>query len=121
VDIAPQLVALARERLPHRAGRNLEGNAAAWVPPLRFDVVRTGLEYAPRPRRAALLAHLRAHALQPGGRLLVGPYTEERDETRARPSLEDEVRSFGFAPASRLERPHPRDDRAVRRLLVLDV
>jgi hypothetical protein len=117
LEISPELAALARARLARWADRVFVGNAAFWIPPFRFDFVRTGLEYVPRPRRAELIAHLLSRGVAPGGRLLIGPYTEERDETRSEPSLEEEVRGWGFAIAGRLERPHPRDGRVIRRLL----
>ncbi len=120
IDIVPELAALARTRLPQWADRVFEGNAAFWIPSVRFDFVRTGLDYVPRGYRSALIAHLRLHAVRSDGRLLIGPYTEERDETRASPSLEEEVQSWGFEPAGRVERPHPRDDRVVRRLIYID-
>lgn len=121
VDIAPELAQLARARLPQWADRVFEGNAAIWTPPRRFDFVRAGLEYVPRPRRGAFLAHLLERAVAPGGRLLVGPASEERDETRARPSLEEAVRAAGLGVGGRIERPHPRDDRVVRRLVWIDL
>ena len=120
LDIAPALAALARSRLPRWADRIFDGNAAVWVPPAPFDFVRTGLEYVPPDRRRSLVEHLLSHTVAPGGRLLVGPYTEERDETRPRPSQEETVRGWGFAVGGRLERPHPRDDRCIRRLFWID-
>jgi hypothetical protein len=121
VDIAPELVRLACTRLPQWADRIFEGNAATWRPPLRFTVVRAGLEYVPRPRRGAFLLHLLEHAVEPGGRLVVGPTIEERDETRAGPSLEETVCAAGLRVGGRIERPHPRDDRVMRRLVWVDV
>jgi hypothetical protein len=56
----------------------------------------------------------------PGGRLLIGAYNEERDETRAAPSLEEQVGAWGFAVAGRIERPHRSDARVVRRLVYID-
>jgi ubiquinone/menaquinone biosynthesis C-methylase UbiE/ADP-ribose pyrophosphatase YjhB (NUDIX family) len=120
VDIASELVALARTRLPKWAARILEGNAAAWLPPFRFDFVRTGDEYVPHTKRRELIAHLLSHVVMPGGRLLIGPYTEEADATRSKPSLEDTVRGWGFEVAGRIERLHPHDDRVVRRLIYID-
>lgn len=121
LDIAPELTSLARARLPRWADRIFEGNAATWHPPFRFDVVRTGHDYVPAPRRGELVAHLCARVVAPGGRLLIGPYTEERDETRAEPSLESMLERWGLVVSARLERPHPRDDRVIRRLLCVDV
>ena len=120
VDIAPELAALARTRLPHWADRVFEGNAVDWVPPFRFDFVRTGLEYVPRSQRHALIEHLLSRAVKLDGRLIIGPYNEQRDETRPEPSLEDHVRARGFMIAGRLERPHRHDDRVIRRLIYID-
>ncbi len=120
LDIVPELAALARARLPQWAERIFDGNAAAWRPPRRFDFVRTGLEYVPPPDRAALVSHLLEHVVVPGGRLLIGPCTEERDETREQPGQEDALRTWGFAIAGRIERAHPRDERVIRRLSYVD-
>lgn len=119
LEIAPELAALARERLPQWRDRVFEGNAVSWVPPFRFDFVRTGHDYVPRAKRRELFAHLRSQVVMPGGRLLIGPYTEERDETRSEPSLEENVQGWGFQVTGRIERPHPRDDRVVRRLIYI--
>jgi hypothetical protein len=121
VDIAPELAGLARARLPHWADRIFEANAASWNPGLRFDVVRTGHDYVPRSKRAEMITHLVSKLLRPGGRLLVGPYTEERDETRSGPSLEQDLATAGITFSGRLERPHPRDHRVIRRLIYLEV
>jgi GNAT superfamily N-acetyltransferase len=120
VDIAPELVALARARLPAWAARIFSGNAANWQPDQRFDVVRTGHDYVPRGRLSHLLAHLLNAVVAPGGLLLVGPYTEERDEIRTGASLEEQIRNAGFHVVASLQRPHPRDARMIRRLLTLD-
>jgi SAM-dependent methyltransferase len=121
LDIAPELAELARTRLPHWAHRVYEGNVATWTPLIRFDFVRTGLEYVPRDDRRALVGRLLARFLQPGGRLLIGPYTEELDETRAEASLEDELSEWGYNVGGRVERPHRKDERVVRRLVYVDV
>ena len=99
VDISPELVQVARRRLPRWADRIWVGNALHWQPPRRFDVIRTGLEYVPRPRRPELLHHLLAYC----NRLVVGVFNEERGD----PTLEREVESWGFAITGRAEREHP--------------
>ncbi len=58
LDIAPELVDLARNRLPELADRLWAGNALDWEPPHRFTYVRTGLEYVPRHRRRELVERL---------------------------------------------------------------
>ncbi len=120
LEIAPELAALARNRLPRWADRIFQGNAASWVPPFRFDFVRTGHDYVPRAKRRDLFAHLRSCVVTFGGRLIIGPYSEERDETRREPSLEEHARPWGFNISGCIERPHGRDNRVVRRLIYVD-
>jgi SAM-dependent methyltransferase len=115
LDIAPELADLARRRLPQWADRIFTGNAIDWVPPRRFDYVRTGLEYVPPGRQRDLVERLLGEAVAPGGRLIVGVYSEERDATRAGPSEEERVAAWGFRIAGRTERPHLRDPRIVYR------
>jgi hypothetical protein len=99
LEIAPELAELARSRLPQWAGRIWVGNALSWEPPRRFDVVRTGLDYVPQPRRRELVEHLLGFC----DRLVIGVHNEERDL----PGREAEVAAWGFAIAGRSERPHP--------------
>lgn len=98
LEISPQLADLARARLPRWADRISVGNALTWEPPHRFDVVRTGLEYVPRPRRRRLVEHLLSYC----DRLVIGVFNEERD----RRALEAEAVSWGYRIAGRAERPH---------------
>jgi SAM-dependent methyltransferase len=107
LDISPELAARARERLPHWADRIFVGNALGWQPPRRFDVVRTGLEYVPRPRRPALLAHLLAMT----DLLIVGKYNEEIESH----AIERDLAAWGFAIARVVERPHRTDARVCYR------
>ena len=76
VDLVPELVDLARTRLPEWRDRLWTGNAIDWTHParLRFDAVRIGLAAVPRPRRRALVEHHLAHTVAPRGRLIVAHY-----------------------------------------------
>ena len=98
LDIAPELVELARRRLPDWADRFFVGNALRWTPPHRFTFVRTGLEYVPRHRRRELVEHLLSFC----DRLIVGVFNEE---VEARPT-EEAIRSWGYRIAGRSERTH---------------
>jgi len=120
LEIAPELATLARNRIPQWADRVFEGNAADWLPHFRFDFVRTGADYVPRAKRQELIRHLLSVVLQPGGRLIIGPYTEERNETRSEASLENMVTTWGFDVSGRIERHHFRDSRVIRRLIFID-
>jgi SAM-dependent methyltransferase len=116
LDIAPALVAQARQRCPNWADRLWVGNALGIVLPRRFDYVRTGLEYVPPPRRAALVAWLLDHVVAPGGRLIVGKYNEEV----AHASIEAELVRVGYAVAGRAERAHRSEPRICYRVVWLD-
>ncbi len=116
LDISPELVDLARSRLPGWAHRIHAGNVMTWTPPQRFDFVRTGLEYVPHRRRRDLVHRILDGFLSDGGRLIVGTYTGES----TRPdSLEEEIASWGLAVAGRASRPH-RDDRLRYHVLWID-
>ena len=120
LDIAPELVALARSRLPQWADRIFTGNIISWQPPMRFDFVRSGLGYVPRHRRRELLERLLREVVAPDGRLIIGTFNDEKDETRAESPLEEEITSWSFVIARRLERPHYHDDRLVYRVMWID-
>jgi SAM-dependent methyltransferase len=120
LDIAPELADLARRRLSQWAERIVVGNALDWLPPRRFDFVRTGLEYVPARRQRDLLTRLLTDMVAPGGRLIIGVYSEECDATRAGPSQEQRVAGWGFQTAGRTERPHLSDTRLVYRTFWID-
>lgn len=103
LEISPELAARARERLPHWADRIFVGNALGWQAPRRFDVVRTGLEYVPPPRRRDLVAHLLAMT----DLLIIGKYNEEVADR----AIERDLRTWGFDIERTVERPHRFDPR----------
>lgn len=97
LEIAPELAALARSRLPQWADRIFVGNALTWEAPREFTYVRTGLEYVPEGRRRELVELL----LGICRRLLVGVFNEHESER----TTEDALLSWGFAIAGRSVRP----------------
>jgi hypothetical protein len=103
LEISPELAARARERLPQWSERIFVGNALQWEPPMRFDIVRTGLEYVPGPRRRALVEHLLGMAEL----VIVGKFNEEVEEK----ATENDLRAWGFEIVRALERPHRSDPR----------
>lgn len=102
VEISERLAAAAREQQPQWADRIWCGNAFDWLPPRRFDVVRTGLDYVPEVFREDYLRHLMSHAVAPGGRLVIGVFNEERAED----FLQAQVAGFGYRIAGRVDTPH---------------
>ena len=117
LDIVPEFVALARRRLPQWAGRIQVGNIRTWQPQgERFDYVLIRPEYAPASRRPDLIRHILEQVLKPGGRLIVYVGTEEVETRR----VEASITGHGIAVHGRVEIPHPRDNRVVRRLFWVD-
>jgi hypothetical protein len=78
------------------ADRMFVGNAMYWVPPFRFDFVRTELVYVPDHRRRAYVERLLECFLAPLGRLIICSYGSSRPEgIRAEPLL-DEIAAWGI-------------------------
>lgn len=80
LDISPRLVEMARQRLPHYADHFFVGNSFTWIPPRRFDFVRTELVYVPGEYERAYVDHLLAHYVAPAGRLLIANYLEDHPD-----------------------------------------
>ncbi len=112
LDIAPELVDLARRRLPELVERLWVGNALRWEPPHRFTYIRTGLDYAPRLRRRELVEHLLGFC----DRLIIGVFNEE---AHARPT-EELLRSWGFEIAGGSERANRKKPGIDYRVLWID-
>jgi SAM-dependent methyltransferase len=102
LEISPQLVTAARERLPEIAQQMAVGNALTWQSGQRFDFIRTNFDYVPQPRRRQLFENLLAQA----DRLIVGVFNEHFDE---RPT-EQMVRDWGYRIAGRSERRNRRKE-----------
>ena len=110
VEISERLAALSRRRLPHLAPRIHLGNVLTWMPPRRYDVVHTGLDYVPEPTRRELVQRIRADFLTAGGRLVLRAERvggREHDPSAA-------LRACGLEPSGTLQAIHPRTG-AVRR------
>lgn len=80
LDMSAPLVELARKRLPQFKTRMFHGNALDWHPPLRFDYVRTGIEYVPLNYRKAYLSRLLNEFIADGGALLVVHYRGSQED-----------------------------------------
>ncbi len=102
VEISPRLAELARTRYPQWRDRIWTANASTWQPPMRFQLVRTGLDYVPRNRRESFVRHLLEHVVAPGGRLIVG----KNNENRAEPGIAQSLRAWGCPDVHELRRPH---------------
>ena len=109
VDLSEELIELARHRLARYRDNFYIGNALTWLPPRRFDFVRTELEYVPAEYERQCVAFILENHLAPGGRLLVANYVEgltrqeiERGIMKGSHATSDillRLRELGFAPA----------------------
>lgn len=102
VEISHRLADVARSRYPQWRERIWTANADRWEPPMRFDMVRTGLEYVPRRDREAFVRHLIDRVVTPGGRLIVGKNNEDRGASEVAESL----RAWGWSNVREVRRPH---------------
>jgi SAM-dependent methyltransferase len=117
LDIVPELAALARSRLPYWSERIFVGNALTWTPPMRFDFVRTNLDYVPPRRRRDLVERLMRDFVAKDGRLIVGVYGNA-DPTG--PGLDEIVRGWGYSVAGHVERRHRTRLNELQRVLWID-
>lgn len=122
VDISPRLVGLAKQRLPQFADRFFVANAFEWIPPLRFDYVRTELVYVPGEYERAYLDRLMERYLQPGGHLLVANYVEDHPDpakgimpgSHPTKRILERLAELGFEAAGHRDGYDPVKDRRVR-------
>lgn len=112
LDIAPELVDLARRRLPSLADQLFTGNALDWQPGRRFTFVRANLDAVPSNRRREFVGRLLGFA----DRLIIGVYNEQVEE---RPT-EELILSFGYRIAGRSERTNRHKPQVDYRVLWID-
>ena len=103
LDLIDSLAELARKRLPQWADRIHAGNVMDWRPPIRFDFVRTELEYVPEGRRQALIRRLLNEYLSPRGRLIVCSYGSSRRPTPKAGPVGEILRGWGYEVAGESE------------------
>jgi len=116
-DISQELIDLARRRLPDTSSRFFVANAVLWTPPQRFDFVHAHeISYAPRHRERQFLERLLEEYLNPGGRLIVGPWAVHRDFT----DLEERIASWRYEPTGYLLKSQGNDSSNTRKMIWFD-
>jgi len=82
IDLVPELIELARKRLPAYASNFATANAFTWIPLRRYDYAHLLLESAPPPRHREFLFRILDSAIARGGRLIVSNYgSRSKNET----------------------------------------
>lgn len=107
LDLSAGLADLARRRLLRWADRIWVGNALDWLPPCRFDFVRTELVYVPEARRREYLDRLLREFVTPAGRLIVCAYGSARRPEARVGDPAAELRALWFEPAGTAEAADP--------------
>jgi SAM-dependent methyltransferase len=74
LDIGPQLIDLAKRRMPHFADHFWVGNAWDWPAPRKFPYVYALYDCVPVDYLAEYAERLLQRAVAPGGRLILGAY-----------------------------------------------
>lgn len=97
VDFVPELVELARKRLPHADRGNFHfANVWDWGPPRQYDFVRTNLDYVPEPHWTEWVMRQWDRLVAPGGRLILCWYYSSRDAGQPQPSPRRVMEDLGL-------------------------
>jgi SAM-dependent methyltransferase len=98
IDLVPELIDLARKRLPAYAPNFAAANAFTWRPMRRYDYAHLLLEAAPPSRHREFLRRILDSALARGGRLIVSNYgSRSKNETPI--DVASYLSELGFAVA----------------------
>ena len=82
IDLVPELIELARKRLPAYASNFATANAFTWIPLRRYDYAHLLLESAPPSRHREFISRILDSAIARGGRLIVSNYgSRSKNET----------------------------------------
>ena len=111
VDISEGLLELAKNRLPEWHDRFFLGNAFYWKPEHKFDYIHIGgLGGVPEDDRRILFEHLLKNYLVDGGRMIIGPYWYEKDDSKplvdSRAAFEKLILEWGIIPTGYIEKTH---------------
>lgn len=117
LDFSDKIIEFARKRLPDFADRLIVGNAVTWKPDRKFDYVHAHeISYAPEHREREFLKHLLVNYLNPGGRLIIGPWAVYRDGRE----FEERLASWGYEPTGYLLKSHGSDTSLTRKMIWFD-
>ena len=96
LDYSPEILALAKERLPQFTDNLNLGNAWDWGPPRKFDFVRTELVYVPTNLWRDYIDRLLAEFLEDNGKLILAQY-RSRKEDLSQGWINQTLEGYGYA------------------------
>ena len=124
LDFSEKLLGLAWKRLSNYSHNFFVGNALTWLPPRRFDFVRTELVYVPAEYEKRYIEFILKNHLNPGGKLLMANYGEgltkqemERGIFRGQNATDNilqHLKELGINPVQYKDGYDPVKDRKVR-------
>ena len=97
-DIGPQLVELAKARLPVYKSNFWVADAWEWTPPFKFHYVYTLCDCVPPSFFKGYVSHLLSHYVETNGILIIGAYGSTSKNQPAQ-EVEKELQAFGFSVA----------------------
>jgi len=127
VKISEGLLELAKKRLPQWHDRFFLGNSFFWKPEHKFDYIHIGgLGQVPEDDRRLFFEHLMENYLVDGGRMILGPYWREKDDSSTKRYLDGRditeklIPEFGLSPTGYIEKTHYNNPNRIRKAMWFD-
>ena len=102
VDISEGLIELAQKRLPQWHDHFFIGNAHFWKPTQKFDYIHLRGETVESRHvdgRHIIFTHYMENYMADGGRIIIGPYWYENEDT-----VQRQIRNWGISPTGYSEK-----------------
>lgn len=116
VEISEGLIELAKNRLPQWHERFFIGNSFFWKPEQKFDYIHLGwLGHVPKDDERLYFEHLMENYLVGGGRMIVGPYWYENEDSKQKT-----FQNYGVLPTGYVEKTHYSKPNMKRKVMWID-
>lgn len=95
LDLSKEFVVLALQRHPTFTSNFHVGNAWTWIPDMKYDYVRTEINYVPLKLQQDYIKRLYTKFLKKNGTLLITEY-RSRNSTASKPWIDVLIAKWGF-------------------------
>lgn len=103
VDICEPLIEIAKMRMPEFKDNYYIGNVDTWIPPVKFDYVRTlTIDFVPPYKRKEFIDNLFENYLKDDGRFIFGSYTEPIGQD----TMADYLSELGYNPSGYIKKSY---------------